>query len=84
MQMPYNKRSIKRDKYTSLLFFLLVTALFPLSSGSSTLPLDTTRASSTVRRSEGKVDVFLRVQTNDEGWDVDDLLADAIIYVSKL
>ena len=51
---------------TKLLFLLLVTALLLLGSGSSTLTLNATGATSTIRRSESKVNVFLRVETDDK------------------
>jgi len=49
-----------------LLFFLLVATFFSLGSGSSPLALDTTRTSTAVWRGKGKVDVFLRIETNHE------------------
>jgi len=61
----------------SLLFLVLITLLFLLGGSSSTLALDATRAASSVGRSKCKVNVLLGVETNDEGWDIDDLLADA-------
>jgi hypothetical protein len=60
----------------SLLFLVLITLLLLLGSSSSTLALDTTGAASSIGRSEREVDVLLRVETNNEGWDIDDLLAD--------
>ena len=63
---------------TRLLLFLLVTALLLLGSSSGTLALDTARASTTVGGGEGKVNVLLGVETDDERRDVDDLLADAM------
>jgi len=49
-----------------LLFFLLVATFFSLGSSSSPLALDTTRTSTAVWRGKGKVDVFLRIETNHE------------------
>lgn len=50
-----------------LLLFLLVTAaLFLLSGHSRSLALHATSTATTVRRGEGKVDVLLRVQADDE------------------
>ena len=48
------------------LLVLLVATLLLLGSSSQALALDTARATSAVWRGEGKVDVFLRVETNDE------------------
>ena len=59
------------------LLLLLVTALLLLRGSSSALALDATRAATTVGRVEGKVDVLLGVEADDERGHVDDLLADA-------
>ena len=64
---------------TRLLLVLVVAALLLLGCGSHALALDTTRAASTVWRSEGEVDVLLRVETDDEGRNVDNLLANAVM-----
>lgn len=61
----------------SLLLILLITVLL-LGGGGGTLALNTTRAATTVGRSERKVDVLLGVETNDEGRYVDNLLANTI------
>ena len=61
-----------------LLLVLLVATLLLLGSSSSALALDTASTASTVGGGEGKVDVLLGVETNDERGDVDDLLADAV------
>ena len=65
--------------HNHLLFFLLsVIATFLLSLRSLRfLPPHTAGTPATKRRREREVDVLLRVETDDEGWDVDDLLADA-------
>ena len=60
-----------------LLLVLLLATLLLLGSSSSTLALDTAGTSTAVRGGERKVDVLLRVETDDEGGHVDDLLADA-------
>lgn len=65
------------NKRKRLLFLLFVTALLSLGSCCSPLALDTTRASASVWRSERKVDVLLRVETNNKRWDVDNLLSNA-------
>lgn len=62
---------------SSLILFLVVATILLLGSSSSTLALDATRASSSVWRSESKVDVFLRVKTDDERRDVHNLLSNA-------
>ena len=63
--MTHNMEKAEKYKAEYLLFLLLVAAVL-LGSSSSTLSLDTSRTSTTVRRSEGKVDVLLGVETNDE------------------
>ena len=60
-----------------LLFLLLVSTLLAFGSSSSTLALDTTGAATTIGRGERKVDVFLGVESDYEGRNVDDLLANA-------
>ena len=70
------KRKPKSSQYIEhLLLFFLVSTLLLLCSGSRTLALDTTRAASTVGRGKSEVNMFLGVQTDNERWDVDDLLA---------
>ena len=64
-------------KSTCLLLVLLVATLLLLGSSSSALALDTAGAATTVWRGEGKVDVLLGVETDDERGDVDNLLANA-------
>ena len=43
------------------------------------LPLDATSTATTEGRTQGKVDVLLRVQSHNEAGDVDQLLADTTI-----
>jgi hypothetical protein len=62
---------------TRLLLVLLLITVLLLLRGLSLLSADTAGAATTVRGGEGEVDVLLRVKTNDERRDVDDLLADA-------
>ena len=57
-----------------LLLLLLVTTLLGLSS-LGLLSAHATGASATEGRGKGEVDVLLGIKTNDERWDVDDLLA---------
>ena len=61
-----------------LLVLLASIVVTTLLGGLGLLPPDTTGAATTKWRGEGEVDVLLGVETNDEGWDVDDLLADAV------
>lgn len=58
-----------------LLFFLLLGVILLLGR-LSLLSSDTTWSSSAEWRGKGEVDVLLGVETDDEGWDVDDLLSD--------
>lgn len=67
-----------REANCLLLFLLtLVTTLVLALSGLGLLSSDTAWATTTEWRGEGEVDVLLGVETDDERWDVDDLLADA-------
>ena len=59
----------------SLLVILLVLGLLGRGGGLGPLPLATAGASTTEGRSKSKVDVLLRVETDDERGDVDNLLA---------
>jgi hypothetical protein len=60
-----------------LLLILLIPTLLLLRRRRRALALDATRAATAIRRGQRKVDVLLRVETDDEGGDVDDLAADA-------
>ena len=63
---------------SSLLLILLITTLLLLGGSGHALALDATGAASTVGRGEGEVNVFLGVETDDERWDVDNLLANTV------
>ena len=65
----------EKQREVQLLLVLVAVAVLLLGSGSSTLALDTTGAASAVRRSEGKVNVLLGVETDNERGNVDNLLA---------
>jgi hypothetical protein len=58
-----------------LLLFLVGSTLLALGSGGGTLALDATRTATTVGGGYREVDVFLGVESDDEGRHVDDLLA---------
>ena len=62
-------------KSASNLLLILILVL-TLLSGLGLLSPDTAGAASTEGRGQGKVDVLLRVETDDERRNVDDLLAD--------
>jgi hypothetical protein len=63
----------------SLLFVLLTgVVITTLLGGLGLLPPHATRATASEWRGQSKVDVLLRVETDHEGGDVDDLLADAV------
>jgi hypothetical protein len=68
---------LKRSETGDLLLILLLVALG--GSGSSALSLDATGTSTTVGGGEREVNVLLGVETDNEGGDIDDLLADAIL-----
>ena len=65
-----------------LFLLLVITSIITLLSGLGLLSSDTTGASATEGRGEGEVNVLLGVETNDEGRDVDDLLADANVSLA--
>jgi len=64
------------------LFLILITTGILGGSGSSTLTLDTTGTSTTIGGGEGEVNVLLGVETDNEGGDIDDLLADADVALT--
>jgi hypothetical protein len=66
-----------------LLVLLIGTIIATLLGSLGLLPPDTTRATATERRSQREVDVLLRIETNDEGGNVDDLLADTAKMVRQ-
>lgn len=67
---------------SNLLLILLLAFALTLLRGLGLLSPDTTRAATTERRCEGKVDMLLRVETDDEGRNVDDLLADTDVALA--
>jgi hypothetical protein len=69
--------NVKCDR---LLFFFLLGVVLLLSR-LGLLSSDTTWTSSTEWRGKGEVDVLLGVETDDEGWDVDNLLSDTTLFV---
>ena len=70
---------------TSRLLLLLIAALLVILalSGLGLLSPNTTWAATTKWRGEREVDVLLGVETDDERWDVDNLLADTVEVVSE-
>lgn len=80
MPMPFPvNRKCSLAGASRLLFLLLATLLAVTLAlgGLGLLSPNTTWAASTKWRGKGEVDVLLGVETDDERWDVDDLLADA-------
>lgn len=65
-----------------LLVILLLLALGTGLGGLGLLSADTAGTTAAERRVQGEVDVLLRVETDDEGGDVDDLLADADVALA--
>ena len=64
------------ERFVLLLFFLTtITTIILLLCSSSLLPPDTSRTPPTKWRGESKVDMFLGIKTDDEGWNIDNLLA---------
>lgn len=73
-------REVSRSRANRLLLLLLgivTTSVLAGGSGGLLSP-HTTWASTTKWRGEGEVDVLLRVETDNERWDVDNLLSDAV------
>lgn len=62
---------------TNLLLILLLSVIFLGGSG-GTLALDASSTSSTIGGGEGEVNVLLRVETDNERRNVDNLLADTV------
>jgi hypothetical protein len=65
-----------------LLLIFLLPVLVLLLTSLSLLSTDTARAATTEWRGQGKVDVLLRVKSDDEGRNVDNLLANANVSLS--
>jgi hypothetical protein len=65
----------KRD-HLLFVFSLISTTLGSLGS----LSLDTSGTATAVRRGQGKVNVFLRVKTDNEGRDVDNLFSNSVFW----
>lgn len=70
-----------RNNLLLILLLSIVTAGLRLSGG-SLLAANATWATTSEWRVEGKVDVLLGVETDNEGWDVDDLLSDADVALA--
>ena len=62
-----------------LLLILLTLVIILLLSSLCLLPPDTAGTPATKWRSQSEIDVLLRVETDYERWNVDDLLADAVM-----
>lgn len=70
----------ERHVWSSYLLLVLITGIITTLlgfGGSGLLSPDAARATSTKGRSESEINVLLRVETDDERRNVDDLLADA-------
>jgi hypothetical protein len=65
-----------------LLFLFLITTIILLLRSLGLLSANTTRTSTSEWRAEGEIDVLLGIETNDEGWDVDDLLANTDVSLA--
>jgi len=66
----------------SLVPFLVLVFVVAVLALLGVHPLDTARGSAAVRGFQAEVDVLLRVQTHDEGGDVDELLAHADVALA--
>ena len=65
-----------------LFLILLITLALALLGGVGLLSPDTAGAATTEGRGQGEVDVLLGVETDDEGRNVDDLLADSDVALA--
>lgn len=72
-----------RDTTNLLLVLFLLLFIITLLSGLGLLAADTSGTSTTEWRGESEVDVLLGVEADNEGGNVDDLLADTIADISK-
>jgi len=72
LSVPY----FSKVNHLLLILTLLITIIL-LLSGLGLLSPDTTRSPTTKRRGEGKINMFLAVQTNNKAGHVDNLLADS-------
>lgn len=70
-----------RNNLLLILLLSIVTAGLGLSSG-SLLAANATWAATSEWRVKGEVDVLLGVETDNEGWNVDDLLSDADVALA--
>jgi len=91
LSIAYTETSVRMrvSRYASHdenpLLLLLLTTLLILGLGClGLLSPHTTGTASTERRGESKVNVLLGVETDDEGRNVDDLLADAMIMLESV
>lgn len=64
------------------LLFLLTSLVILLLCSSSLLPPHTSWTPSTEWRSKCEIDVLLRVKADNEGWNIDDLLANTVSQIS--
>lgn len=66
-----------------LLFLLSIILIVFALGGLGLLSSDTTRTSTTKGRAQGEIDVLLGIETNDEGGNIDDLLADSNVSLAN-
>ena len=81
-QFPYYaipKVTLPSHELTDLLVVFLFLHIILLLSCLGLLSPDTTRTPATEGRGQRKVNVLLRVETNNERRDVDNLLSDAVV-----
>jgi hypothetical protein len=64
--------------------FLLIAPFFLLSSCRCTLAFDPARATTSVGRCKGKIDVFLGIEADDKRWDVNYLFPYAVYVHIKM
>ncbi len=72
----------RRCSYLLIIFILRIITTILLLSRLGLLSPNTTRTSTTKGRAEGEIDVLLRVKTDDEGRNVDDLLANTDVSLA--
>ena len=72
----------RRCAYLLIILILRIITSILLLSRLSLLSPDTTRTSTTKGRAEGEIDVLLGVETDDEGRNIDDLLANTDVSLA--
>jgi len=81
MHAPTIPKSLRMCTHLLIILLSIISIILLLRS-LGLLPANTTRTSTTEWRAQSEIDVLLGVETNNEGWDVDDLLANADVSLA--